>query len=82
MIKRDKILAELVFLLLTFLILNVFSVDLKNLFNSVEKETDFKPAKSFFWFMALLFGSFGNWLFFVFAYLIVGGIIYLIEKRE
>ncbi|RLF52208.1 MAG: hypothetical protein DRN11_01470 [Thermoplasmata archaeon] len=82
MIKRDRIIADLIFLLIIFLILHAFSSDLKNLFNFAEENVSLKPAKSFFWLMALLFGSFENWIFLIISYLIVGGIIYLIERRD
>ncbi len=80
--RRDKIIANLLFLLVVFLILYVFSPELTMFFQEMESKFDARPLQSLFWFLALVAESFGNWLFSVISYMIVGGIVYLLGRRE
>jgi len=80
--RRDKIIVNLLFLFVLFLLFYIFSPEISNFFHEMESKLEFKPLQAFFWFLSLLFKFFGIWIFCVIAYMIVGGIMYLIEKRE
>jgi len=82
MIRRDRIAVELIFLFIVFALFYIFSVELSTFFNHMEESFSLKPLQALFWFLALLFKLFGNWIFSTIAYLIAGGIIYLIERRD
>ncbi|RLF46281.1 MAG: hypothetical protein DRN29_05335 [Thermoplasmata archaeon] len=80
--RRDKIIVNLLFLLILFLLFYIFSPEISNFFHEMEGKSEFKPLQALFWFLSLLFKFFGNWVFCVIVYMITGGIIYLIGKRE
>jgi|Deesub1362A_J573_1020465.scaffolds.fasta_scaffold08764_2 predicted PurR-regulated permease PerM len=80
--RRDKIIANLLFLFVIFLILYIFSPELSAFFQEMENKVDSRPLQSLFWFLTLVAKSFGNWLFSVISYMIVGGIVYLLGRRE
>ena len=80
--RRDKLVVELLLILLLFFGLYAFSGEISAFFQDLEDTTDIKPIKSSFWFLALVFELFGHWLFLIISYLVVAGIVYLIERRK
>ena len=72
MIKRDKIIVELILLFIVFLLFYTFSSELSGFFHNMESSFNIKPLQALFWFLSILFKLFGNWIFSFIAYLIVG----------
>jgi len=81
--RRDKMVIELIILLLIFMILYVFSSDLVGLMEYAENASStIKPVKAFFMFFAYVFGLFADFRADVILYLIGGGIIILNGRRR
>lgn len=80
--RKDKLIAEIIFTLLIFSVIYVFSNDISSYFDEIESSTDIKPVQSLFWFLELFFDLLGHWLFTLIAAMIVIGILYLIENRK
>jgi len=80
--RRDKVLIELIVLLLLFMILYVFSSDLVWLMESAgDISYNIKPARAFFMFFAYIFWLFSDIKAGIIMYLIDGGIIILNGRR-
>lgn len=80
--RKDKLVVEVILAMLLFLTLYIFSEDISHFFDGMEDTTDVKPVQSLFWFLAVIFHLLGHWLIALTTYMIVAGIIYLIERRE
>lgn len=80
--RKDRLIAELLFLFVIFLILYAFSTDISNFFSSMKTKFDFKAIKSFFWFLSLFFKWLQNLIFISTLYAIISGIIYLNWRRK
>ena len=80
--RKDRLIAELLFLFVIFLIMYAFSTDISNFFSSAEKKFDFKAIKSFFWFLSLFFKWLQNLIFISTLYAVISGIIYLNWRRK
>lgn len=80
--RRDKVLIELIILLLLFMVLYVFSSDLVWLMESAGNiSSSIKPVKAFFMFFAYVFWLFSDIRADIIMYLIGGGIIILNGRR-
>jgi len=82
MAGRDKMMVELLLLFFLIMILYLFSPDISSFFYRLQNNFDFPPIKAFFWFLYIVSKMFGNWIFSLFAYLITGGILYLVSSRK
>ena len=80
--RRDKLLVELILLLLLFLGLYVFSGEISDMFSELVNHSDLKPLQSLLWFLGVVFELFGNWPFLFISYLVILGIAYVIARRE
>ena len=80
--RRDKLLVELILLLLLFLGLYIFSGEISGMFSELENHSDLKPIQSLLWFLGLVFELFGNWAFLFITYLVILGIAYVLAGRE
>ncbi|GEM_PF-1946924 len=80
--RRDKVLVELIVLLMLFMILYVFSSDLVWLMESAgNAASGIKPVKAFFMFFAYIFWLFSDIKADIIMYMIGGGIIILNGRR-
>jgi hypothetical protein len=79
---RDKVVMELLMLLLAFMAFYVFSPDIVSLMKSAECAIDIKPVKALFMFLAHVFGLFSDIRLDAVMYLIGGGIIILNGRRR
>lgn len=80
--RRDKVLVELIVLLMLFMILYVFSSDLVWLMESAGNiSSGIKPVKAFFMFFAYIFWLFSDIKADIIMYMIGGGIIILNGRR-
>ncbi|MCD6146842.1 MAG: hypothetical protein J7J34_02430 [Thermoplasmata archaeon] len=80
--RRDKVLVELIVLLMLFMILYVFSSDLVWLMESAGNiSSGIKPVKAFFMFFAYIFWLFSDIKADIIMYMIGGGTIILNGRR-
>ncbi|RLF62667.1 MAG: hypothetical protein DRN31_03810 [Thermoplasmata archaeon] len=80
--RRDKVLVELIVLLMLFMMLYVFSSDLVWLMESAGNiSSGIKPVKAFFMFFAYIFWLFSDIKADIIMYMIGGGIIILNGRR-
>ncbi len=80
--RRDKVIIELIILLLAFMVFYVFSPDIVSLLKSAESATSAKPVKSLFMLLAYVFGLFTDIKADIVMYLIGGGMIVLNGRRK
>ncbi len=79
--RRDKVIIELIILLLAFMVFYVFSQDMVSLLKSAEGVSTIKPIKALFMLLAYVFGLFSDIRADGVMYLIGGGIIILNGRR-
>ena len=79
---KDKIIVELLLLFFVVMSLYIFSPDLSSIFQDLQYEYEPPPIQSLFWFLSMVSKMFGNWIFSVFAYMILAAIIYLNGSRK
>jgi len=80
--RRDKVLVELIVLLMLFMVLYVFSSDLVWLMKSAgDISSSIKPVRAFFMFFAYVFWLFSDIKADLIMYMIGGGIIILNGRR-
>jgi len=80
--RRDKVLVELIVLLMLFMVLYVFSSDLVWLMKSAgDISSGIKPVRAFFMFFAYVFWLFSDIKADLIMYMIGGGIIILNGRR-
>ncbi|HDH81778.1 MAG: hypothetical protein FE040_01690 [Thermoplasmata archaeon] len=80
--RRDKVLVELIVLLMLFMMLYVFSSDLVWLMESAGNiSSGIKPVKAFFMFFAYIFWLFSDIKADIIMYMIGGGTIILNGRR-
>lgn len=80
--RKDKLVVEVLLAMFLFLVFYIFAEDISSFFHGMEGSTDIKPVQSLFWFLGVVFHLLGHWLVALTAFMIVAGIIYLIERRE
>lgn len=82
MARYDKVILELILLLVAFLALYVFAPDIIPLLEAAQDSATAKPVAAFFLFLKLLTEIFTNVIYTILAYLIVGGVIILNGRRD
>lgn len=80
--RRDRVIIELILLLLAFMVFYIFSQDIVSLMESAGSASTVKPLKALFLFLAYVFGLFADFRADVVMYLIGGGIIALNGRRR
>ncbi len=82
MARRDKTVVELLLLFFLFMVLYIFSQEISSFFTGLENQFSPPPVKALFWFLSLLANMFGNLIFLIISYMVVGGIIYIAGGRK
>lgn len=82
MARHDKVILELILLLLAFMALYVFAPDIIPLLEAAQSDAATKPVAAFFLFLKLLTEIFTSIVYMILAYLIVGGIVILNGRRD
>ncbi len=82
MARHDKVILELLLLLLAFMALYIFAPDIIPLLEAVQADTAAKPLAAFFLFLELVARIFTNVVSIILLYLIVGGIVILNGRRD
>lgn len=82
MARHDKVILELLLLLLAFMTLYVFAPDIIPLLEAGQNSVAMKPVAAFFLFLKLLANIFTNIIYTVLAYIILGGIVILNGRRD
>ncbi len=82
MARHDKVILELLLLLLAFMALYVFAPDIIPLLEAAQDTASAKPVAAFFLFLKLVMELFANLISLVLLYVIAGGIVILNGRRD
>jgi len=82
MARHDKVILELILLLLAFMALYMFAPDIIPLLEDAQDSATVKPVAALFLFLKLLAEIFTNIVYTILAYLVAGGVVILNGRRD
>mgnify|MGYP001027977442 FL=1 len=82
MARYEKVIVELILLLVAFMALMVFAPDIIPLLETAQDNTSAQPVAAFFLFLKLIMEIFTRIVYTILAYLVVGGIVILNGRRD